>query len=260
MSKPSMRRVGARQVGKRQVAALMVVVLLLSAVLVPAAAAAPASSGAASVSQGATSCPIYYRVVRGDNLTKIAYRYGVTINMIMQWNNLWNPDRIYIGQVLVIRPWNCRPPAPKPPAPKPPQLPGPCSAGGCQPAPNPAAWHATYYNTRDLSGPIVFQRDERKPCWNCGSAAPAPGVNADNFSIRWTNSSIAAGGTYRVSVKTDDGARIYVDGVLVLNSWQVQAATGYFVDIVLTPGWHTWTIEYFEAEGVAEFCFDVPKL
>jgi hypothetical protein len=119
---------------------------------------------------------------------------------------------------------------------------------------------ATYYNTTDFSGPIVFQRVERKPCWNCGFGSPAPGVNADFFSIRWTNTSNAVGGTYRVSIKTDDGARVFVDGVLVLNQWQVQAAAGYFVDIVLTPGWHTWTIEYFEQTGVAEFCFNAQKL
>ncbi len=254
MSQPSMRRVGA----------LMVMVLLLSAVLVPAAAAAPASNSAASASQGAYGCPVYYRVVRGDNLTKIAYRYGVSVNQIMQWNNIWNPDRIYIGQVLVIRPWNCNPQPPKPPKPpKPPvpPLPGPCS-NGCPPPPPPpsTAWHATYYNSTDFSGPIVFQRDERKPCWNCGWGSPAPGVNADNFSIRWTNTSYAVGGTYRISVKTDDGARISVDGVQILNSWQVQAATGYFVDIQLSAGWHTWTIEYFEAQGVAEFCFNAQKL
>jgi hypothetical protein len=124
----------------------------------------------------------------------------------------------------------------------------------------PSAWHATYYNSTDLSGPIVFQRDERKPCWNCGWGSPAPNVGVDNFSIRWTNSSFAEGGTYRVSVKTDDGARVYVDGVPILNAWQVQAATGYFVDIVITRGWHTWTIEYFEAQGVAEFCFNAAKL
>jgi LysM domain/PA14 domain len=254
MSQPSMRRLGA----------LMVVVLLLSAVLVPAAAAAPASSSAASVSQWSGGCPVYYRVVRGDNLTKIAYRYGVTVNQLMSWNNIWNPDRIYIGQVLVIYPWQCTHPAPKPPrppAPKPPPLPGPCSGGGCPPPPQPAnGWMAQYYNTTDFSGPVVFQRLERKPCWNCGWGSPAPGVNADYFSIRWTNTSNAAGGSYRVSIKTDDGARVFVDGVQILNAWQVQAAAGYFVDIWLNPGWHTWTIEYFEETGVAEFCFNAQKL
>jgi LysM repeat protein len=251
MSKRSMRRVGA----------LMVVVLLLSAVLVPAAAAAPASSSAASASLGAGGCPIYYRVVRGDNLTKIAYRYGVTVGQLMAWNHIYNPDLIYVGQVLVIYPYYCTHPAPRPPKPPPPPpLPGPCQPGGCPPPPPQNGWQATYYNTTDFSGPIVFQRLERTPCWNCGFGSPAPGVNADNFSIRWTTTSNATGGTYRVSIKTDDGARVYVDGTMILNAWQVQAVQGYFVDIYLAPGWHNWTIEYFEATGLAEFCFTTQKL
>ncbi len=262
MSKRSKRQIGARLVGRRQLAALMVVVLLLSAVMVPAAAAAPASSGAASASQGAASCPIYYRVVPGDNLTKIAYRFGVTVNQLMSWNHISNPDRIYIGQVLVIYPWNCTHPAPKPPRPPaPPPLPGPCQPGGCPPPPPPqSGWNAQYFNTTDLSGPVVFQRVERKPCWNCGFNSPAPGVNADFFSARWTTTSNAVGGNYRVSIKSDDGARVFVDGVQVLNAWQVQSASGFFVDIYLAPGWHTWTIEYFEQTGLAEFCFNAVKL
>ena len=104
MSTSSMRRFGA----------LMVVILLLTVGLVPAAGAAPASSSAASTSQGAKNCPVYYRVVRGDNLTRIAYRYGVTVAQLQQWNNIWNVDRIYEGQVLVIY-RACPHPQPPPP-------------------------------------------------------------------------------------------------------------------------------------------------
>ncbi len=251
MSKPSMRRLGA----------VMVVVLLLSAVLVPAAAAAPAPSGMASVSQGSYSCTVYYRVVRGDNLTRIAYRYGVSVYQLMQWNNIWNPDRIYEGQVLVIRRTCYHPSPPPPPRPPRPPLPGPCDGGGCPPPPPPSdGWTATYYNTTNFTGPVVFQRVERRPCWNCGWGSPAPGVNADYFSIRWNTMSNAVGGWYRVSIKTDDGARVYVDGRPILDEWRVQAVSGFFADIYLSPGWHSWAIEYFEETGAAEFCFNAQKI
>ncbi len=250
MSQPMMRRFGA----------LMVVVLLLSVVLVPAAAAAPAASTSESASQGAAGCPVYYRVVRGDNLTVIAWRYGVSVNQLMRWNNIWNPDRIYVGQTLVIWPPRCTMPQPRPtPKPRPP-LPGPCSNGVCEPQPNPAAWRVTYFNTPDLTGPVIVDRQERRPCFNCGWGAPVPGVNADRWSARWTTSSYAVGGTYRLNVKSDDGVRVFIDGVPVLNEWRVQAVRGFFVDVVIPRGWHNWTVEYFEDTGVSEMCFEAVLL
>jgi hypothetical protein len=107
---------------------------------------------------------------------------------------------------------------------------------------------------------VVLQRAERRPCWNCGFNSPAPGVNADFWSARWTTNSYAEGGTYRISVKSDDGVRIFIDGVPVLNEWRVQAVRGFFVDVVIPRGWHSWTIEYFEDTGVAEMCFEARKL
>jgi len=247
MSTPSMRRFGA----------LMVVMLLLTAVLVPSAGAAPASSSAANVSQGA-SCPVYYRVVRGDNLTRIAYRYGVSVAELQRWNNIWNPDRIYVGQTLVIY-RAC--PQPKPhPQPHPHPQPQPHPQPHPWPQPPQGSWTATYYNSMDLSGPVVLHRLEGRPCYNWGWGSPAPQVAPDYFSARWTTVSNAVGGTYRVSVRTDDGVRIYVDGMLVLNEWREQSVRGYFVDMWIAPGWHTWTIEFFEQAGVAELCFSATKL
>ncbi len=92
----------------RKFSVLMILVLLLSAILVPAVAAAP-STGAGS------SCPpVYYRIARGDNLTIIASRYGVSVWQLQQWNGIRNIDRIFVGSVLVIHPARCNRPAPKP--------------------------------------------------------------------------------------------------------------------------------------------------
>jgi LysM repeat protein len=43
-----------------------------------------------------------YTVQRGDNLTRIANQFGVTVQAIIQANNLTNPSRIVPGQVLII--------------------------------------------------------------------------------------------------------------------------------------------------------------
>lgn len=46
--------------------------------------------------------PIIHIVQWGENLTGIAARYGVTIEAITAANNIANPNRIYVGQRLVI--------------------------------------------------------------------------------------------------------------------------------------------------------------
>ena len=40
----------------------------------------------------------------GETLSAIAVRYGVTLNALMQYNNITDPNRIYWGEVLVIPP------------------------------------------------------------------------------------------------------------------------------------------------------------
>lgn len=43
-----------------------------------------------------------YVVQRGDNLFRIALRFGVTVDAIVRRNNLANPNLIYVGQALII--------------------------------------------------------------------------------------------------------------------------------------------------------------
>jgi lysozyme len=43
-----------------------------------------------------------YTVVRGDNLYRIALRFGTTVQILTDLNNISDPNRIYVGQVLQI--------------------------------------------------------------------------------------------------------------------------------------------------------------
>lgn len=45
----------------------------------------------------------YYTVQKGDNLTKIAKKYGTTVNQLASWNNIKNKNLIYAGQKLRVR-------------------------------------------------------------------------------------------------------------------------------------------------------------
>lgn len=46
----------------------------------------------------------FYRVERGDTLSKIARSNRQSVQSIVRWNNLTNPDSIEIGQVLRVAP------------------------------------------------------------------------------------------------------------------------------------------------------------
>lgn len=51
-----------------------------------------------------TSSPVYYKVVKGDNLTKIAKKYNTTINKIMGLNpSIKNANKIYAGQTIRVK-------------------------------------------------------------------------------------------------------------------------------------------------------------
>ncbi|NML29617.1 peptidoglycan DD-metalloendopeptidase family protein [Paraburkholderia antibiotica] len=48
--------------------------------------------------------PGYYRVERGDTLSKIARGNRQSVPNLVRWNNLTNPDAIEVGQVLRVAP------------------------------------------------------------------------------------------------------------------------------------------------------------
>ncbi|RKP52228.1 peptidoglycan DD-metalloendopeptidase family protein [Trinickia fusca] len=61
-------------------------------------AAVLAACGSAPVAPG------YYRVEQGDTVTKIARVHRQSVQSIVRWNNLPNPDSIEVGQTLRVVP------------------------------------------------------------------------------------------------------------------------------------------------------------
>lgn len=112
-------------------------------------------------------------------------------------------------------------------------------------------WTAQYYNNLTLSGSPVLTRSEQDINYYDGSGGvpPAPGVLADGFSVRWTRTQNFAAGTYSFRSNSDDGERLYVDGVLILDDWVSSGAIPYNINRSLTAGTHTIVYEYFESGG-----------
>lgn len=46
---------------------------------------------------------VYYTIKSGDNLSSIAKRYGTSVNQLVQWNNIKNPNLIYPNQKIRVK-------------------------------------------------------------------------------------------------------------------------------------------------------------
>ena len=113
-------------------------------------------------------------------------------------------------------------------------------------------WRGEYYNNRDLLGAPALVRGDAQVDFNWGFGSPAAGlINADNFSVRWTNTINFPSGLYRFRVTVDDGARVFVNDQLVIDAWRVQGVATFESGDVALGGNAPLRIEYFEDAGEA---------
>lgn len=90
-----------------------------------------------------------------------------------------------------------------------------------------------YFKSQDLSGTPVMTRIDRRVSfrWDRGGPIddliargefPADAIGSDNFSVRWTGQLVPpVSGRYELSVGANDGFRLFIDGKLVLDSWEL---------------------------------------
>lgn len=183
-----------------------------------------------------TGCPVHV-VKAGENLTLIAARYRVSAWAIAQANGIYNTNLLYVGQRLKI---------PCTPAPQPTPVPVPAASG---------TWRGEYFRGTTPTGGPVFVKNSTALNFHWGLGAPDSRLSADGFSARWARTYTFKGGLYRLTLTVDDGARIWVDDSLVLDVWKVQSETTYVVDVPISAGRHTFTVEYFDEAGVATVQF-----
>lgn len=87
--------------------------------------------------------------------------------------------------------------------------------------------------------------------WDTG--IPHPSLAGDYFSVCWTGFiTPVQGGSYTFYVTADDGVRLWVNNVLLVNEWKNQAPTEYSAAVTLTAGTaHSIRIDYYENSGGA---------
>jgi hypothetical protein len=80
-----------------------------------------------------------------------------------------------------------------------------------------------YFDNPDLTA-LKATRIDPAVNFDWGATPPDP-LAAGSFSVRWTGQVLAPeSGTYRFSTRSSDGVRLWVNGGLVINDWNDQAA------------------------------------
>lgn len=111
---------------------------------------------------------------------------------------------------------------------------------------------AEYYSNMTLSNAPLTRRCETAINYDWGSGSPAnSGVGPDYFSVRWTGTRTFAGGDVTFATTTDDGVRLYLDGVLLIDQWILQGPTTYTATVNVPAGDHVIMMEYYENGGGA---------
>ena len=121
-------------------------------------------------------------------------------------------------------------------------------------------WRGDYFNNPTLAGNPAFTRNDPSITFDWGNGSPDPRLSADGFSARWTRRLYFDAGLYRFTVRVDDGARVFVDGVLVIDEWRDGSARDVSTDLTLSAGDHDLRVEYYERSGAASIQLSYARL
>ena len=119
-----------------------------------------------------------------------------------------------------------------------------------------ATWTVYVYGNQDLAGTPLYTGVSPAINYNWGQGAPVIngvdtstfGVPPDRFSVRFTSSVFFTAGSYQFTVQVDDGARLYIDGGILINQWMEGSLRTFQANYSFaTDGNHTVTVEMFDS-------------
>ncbi len=112
-------------------------------------------------------------------------------------------------------------------------------------------WKAEYFANRDLHGTPALTRRDTAIDFSWGSGSPDPSLPTDSFSVRWNGTPTFDQAVYRFHLIMDDGARLWVDGKPLIDSWKTGTSRELTQDLGLARGAHSLRLEYFEDRNQA---------
>jgi len=112
---------------------------------------------------------------------------------------------------------------------------------------------AEYFNNRTLTGPPTLTRTDARVDFDWVNGSPNASITNDDFSVRWTGFvQPLYSETYTFTTRSDDGVRLWVNGVQLINNWTDHGATNDSGSITLTAGVkYSIILEYYENAGQA---------
>nr|WP_310717149.1 PA14 domain-containing protein [Streptomyces lydicus] len=119
------------------------------------------------------------------------------------------------------------------------------------------AFTRTFYASTTFSGTPKKTDCDSVIDQNWGTGAPATGLPADYFGVRWTvTRDFGSGGPFQFAAEARDGLRVYLDGVRKIDLWKnvstTQAKTAH---VTVPSGSHTLRIDYVNWTGAANVKF-----
>jgi glucose/arabinose dehydrogenase len=109
----------------------------------------------------------------------------------------------------------------------------------------------TYFNGPNLNGTTVVRIDPTVN-FSWGAGSPTPGIGTDRWSARWTGQVEAEVSGPHTFFLRSDGARLYVNGTLVVNDWteHTDRVSQGTIDLVAGQR-YTVRLEYHDVTGPA---------
>ncbi len=107
--------------------------------------------------------------------------------------------------------------------------------------------NAEYFANTNLSGDPAVKRRDPDINFEWNNVSPAPGVPAQNYSVRWTGELVPpVDGDYRLGIDTDGGSRLFLDGKKIIDDWDPHGARVMTTLVHLQAGHpHSIRMEYF---------------
>jgi VCBS repeat-containing protein len=118
-----------------------------------------------------------------------------------------------------------------------------------------SGWRATYWFNRTLDSSFAIVKFVELIDFDWGAGYPALGISSDLFSARWRRKASFEPGRYRLFTRADDGVRVFVDDLLVMDEWHDSGGDLLYTADVILDGSHVIRVEYYERRGDAKIEF-----